>query len=223
MFGGSVGLGGAVFPGWWALLQIVARSRRLTGCGADSGLCGAIGRTTCYRQWARRVGCRVVGPIAVCRALSVAQPAIGRAGSPGGPPGGVRVPPGGAAEVARQCVGGCPGWVALECGHCAAGNRLPAAGSSQSMTQSSHSTIPARPLQESGSVARQEPRAAAPGEPPAGTLTEFPRIVAVLPSGSTGTITQPGDANHMHPTTREPHALLDPRTRRTGVPAGFAR
>ena len=90
---GSVGVDGA---GRWALRQAMAWSRRLTACGTDTGLLGAIGRTTRYRRWARPGGCRVVGPMPACRALSVERAAIGRHVSPAGPPGGMRGPPGGA-------------------------------------------------------------------------------------------------------------------------------
>ena len=60
------------------MLQIVAWFGRLPACGTDTGLLGAIGRITCYRRWARLGGCRVVGPMPVCRAVSVEQAGIGR-------------------------------------------------------------------------------------------------------------------------------------------------
>ena len=41
---------GSVGPGGWAVLEIVAWFGRLPACGADTGLLGAIGRTTCYRR-----------------------------------------------------------------------------------------------------------------------------------------------------------------------------
>ena len=68
------------------------RRRPVPGRWTDAGLLDGIGRTTRYRRWGRRGGCRVVGPMPVCRAVSVEQAGIGRGGSLAGPPGGVRVP-----------------------------------------------------------------------------------------------------------------------------------
>ena len=74
------GFGGFCRSGWWAVLEMVARFGRLPACGADTGLLGAIGRTIRYRRWARPGGCRVVGPMPVCRAVSAEQAGIGGGG-----------------------------------------------------------------------------------------------------------------------------------------------